>query len=299
MRISRAFAGLVAGWTVACNAGPTNPPAPAPPPAPGVQPPPPPPPPGQPPTGSATIQDLGLLSSALLGNSRRVQVYLPPGYVSGTASYPVLYLHDGNDIFGSSTVFYMERTLTPLILSGAVRPVIVVAIGNRGTDASRGEDYWPVPPKVGAMYARMIVEELKPRIDATYRTIPGPATTGIGGQSLGGVISWYIALTYPSVFGILLSQSGVVLNNDGTLDYITKVQALPGKPPLRIWYDRGTADGESWHQGREQQMRAALLAKGLVEGQDFKYLLVNGAVHSWSAWALRIDPFMRFLFPGQ
>jgi len=136
-----------------------------------------------------------------------------------------------------------------------------------------------------------------PDIDGAFRTLPTPANRGTGGVSLGGILSWYTALTYPNVFGILLSQSGVVRQNDGSFDLIKTVQDFPGKPPLRIYYDRGTDDGEVANQVKEQEMRLALLAKGLVEGQDFKYLLIPGAVHSWSAWALRIDDFMTFLFP--
>jgi enterochelin esterase-like enzyme len=301
MQISTSLFGLLAAVTVACSAGTTNPPAPPPPPAPGpVQPPPPPPPPpppGQPPTGSATIQDLGLIPSALLGNSRRVRVYLPPGYASGSQRYPVLYLHDGQDVFGASTAFYMERTLTPLILSGSVRPVIVVAVDGQIGNTARTAEYRIVAPSNGQLYARMMVEEMVPRIDAEFRTLATPANRGIGGVSLGGILSWFSALTYPHVFGIMLSQSGVVRLDDLSFDFIRTVQSFPGKPPLRIYFDRGTNDGETAHQAKEQEMRAALIAKGLVEGVDFKYQLIPGAVHRWSDWALRIDDFMQFLFP--
>ncbi len=301
MRTTAILVQLLVIGTMACGAGTTNPPAPPPPPAPGpgqppVPPPPPPPPAQPPPTGNATIQDLGLIPSALLGNSRRVRVYLPPGYDTGADRYPVLYLHDGQQIFGSTTAFYLDRALTPLILSGAVRPLLVVAIDNRG-DATRVMDYTMAPPNVGALYARMVAEELKPRIDASFRTWPGPATTGVGGVSLGAGLSWYMGLTHSNVFGIVIAQSGVTKAMGGFPNYIATVQNFPGKPPLRIWYDRGTADGEAFHQVSEQEMRAALIAKGMVEGQDFRYLLVPGALHTWGYWAQRIDPFMRFLFP--
>lgn len=247
--------------------------------------------------GAAVINYLGFINSTLLGNSREVWIYLPAGYSSGTQRYPVLYLHDGQQIFGSANPFFMESKLTPLIAGGTVRPTIIVAVAGKVNALQRDDEYRIVSPAKGELYARMMVEEMVPYIDANYRTIAAPYARGTGGFSLGGILAFYTALKYPNTFGLCMDQSGVFRPQTGVFDHVVDAIDYQGPLPFRFYWDRGDAEGGGgYHEGVDQEMRVALLAKGEVEGIDFKYVLEPGAVHNGNAWKERIDDFMPFLY---
>jgi predicted alpha/beta superfamily hydrolase len=279
------FAGLfIASMACSGNAG-------------GLVPPSPPPPSSPPPTGSARIEDLGLFHSSILNNDRGLHVYLPPGYDAGSQHYPVLYVHDGADAFGAPPGYMgYDQTASTLILAGTIRPLIIVAVDQ----VDRSGEFTPTVTSSGTgkgpLYARMLVEEIKPMIDAHYRTLTGPDDTGVGGKSLGGLISWYIALAHSGVFHRMFAESGTITyDNNWT---VQQFQNLPVKLPVRIWFDRGTSDGEQVSHDADNLMRTALLAKGWVEGTDFRFLLAQGATHSEASFAARVDPILRLLFPN-
>ncbi|HEV8197233.1 MAG TPA: alpha/beta hydrolase-fold protein [Gemmatimonadales bacterium] len=254
-------------------------------------PPPPPPPNSPPPSGVGRVDQFGTFHSNLLNNDRAVHVYLPAGYDTGSERYPVLYVHDGLDAFGGEMNY--DRTATTLIASGAIRPLIIVAVDQ--IVAIKDHEYTPFPGFGGQLYARALVEELKPQIDSRYRTRPGPDDTGVGGKSEGGLISWYMALAYPGVFHVMFAESSPLAWGNNFIPNM--VQNFPGKVPIRIWYDRGTNDGEDIHHHADSLIRNSLLAKGEIEGVDFKYFLAPGATHSEGAFAARVDPILRFLYP--
>ena len=150
--------------------------------------------------------------SNILNNDRDVVVYLPPGYESNKKKrYSVFYLHDGQNLFDGATSFIpgkewrVDETAESLIAAGHIAPIIIVGIYNAGS--ARSDEYTPTRDekyKIGGkadLYGRMLVEELKPFIDSTYRTRKDAAHTGLGGSSLGGILSLYLALKYPRVFG--------------------------------------------------------------------------------------------------
>jgi predicted alpha/beta superfamily hydrolase len=150
--------------------------------------------------------------SRFLQHDRHVLVYLPPGYSDDDKKrYPVLYLNDGQNMFDGATSFVrgqewgLDETADQLIRASEIEPLIMVAIYNTGD--ARIDEYTPtVDPKLkkggrADLYGQLILEELKPLIDASYRTQVGPAHTGLGGSSLGGLVSLYLALKYPNVFG--------------------------------------------------------------------------------------------------
>src|SRR5437588_435457 len=152
--------------------------------------------------------------SAILNNDRDVIVYLPPGYDADTKRhYPVFYMHDGQNIFDGATSFIpgqewrIDETAQSLIAAGKIEPLIIVGIYNTG--AGRVNEYTPAEDakyKAGGkadLYGRMLTEELKPFIDATYRTLKSGKHTGLGGSSLGGLVSLYLGLKYPKVFSRL------------------------------------------------------------------------------------------------
>jgi predicted alpha/beta superfamily hydrolase len=234
-----------------------------------------------------------------------VLVYLPPCYAHESARrYPVLYLHDGQNLFDGATSFIrgqdwrVGQTAGSLISAGAIEPLIIVGVYNTGDE--RVEEYTPTADsrfKVGGkadLYGRLLVEELKPFIDAQYRTRADAADTGLGGSSLGGLASLYLGLRYPQVFGKLAVISPSVWWGGRAI--LKSVAALDAKPGTRIWLDMGTAEGARAAPDA-RDLRDALVAKGWRLDADLRYLEVVGGRHDEAAWAKRVDPFLRFLFP--
>jgi predicted alpha/beta superfamily hydrolase len=142
-----------------------------------------------------------------LGRTRRVWIYLPPGYAASTRRYPVLYMQDGQNLFDDSTSFAgewgVDESLDSLHARGD-EGVIVVGVDNGGPH--RLDEYSPWKNArygggEGDAYAEFLVRTLKPYVDQHYRTRTDRESTGIGGSSMGGLISLYAALRYPEVFG--------------------------------------------------------------------------------------------------
>jgi predicted alpha/beta superfamily hydrolase len=243
--------------------------------------------------------------SKFLPTDRDVLVYLPPGYEADRRRrYPVLYLHDGQNLFDGATSFIpgqewrVDETAQSLILSRSIEPVIIVGIYNTGKE--RVEEYTPSADpkfKVGGkadLYGRLIVEELKPFVDSHYRTKRDAADTGLGGSSLGGLVTMYLGLRYPKVFGKLAVVSPSVWWDDHRI--VREVQALRSKPHTCVWLDMGTDEGADATAGA-RVLRDALVGKGWHLDRDLKYFEAAGAKHGETAWAERVEPFLRFLFP--
>lgn len=241
--------------------------------------------------------------SRYLSRAHDVLVCLPPGYDEDPERrYPVLYMHDGQNLFDDATAYTREwgvdETAQRLIEAGEIEPLIIVGISNAGE--LRLEEYTPTrdssQPRGGGAerYGRMLIEELKPFVDATYRTLPGPADTGVGGSSLGGLVSLYLGLRYPSVFWKLAVISPSAWWNDGYA--ARRVRALSHKPPLRIWLSVGTDEAEHAVEDVEG-VRDALLSRGWSEGADLHFEVVQGGRHEEAAWGSIVEPMLRWLFP--
>ena len=243
--------------------------------------------------------------SQFLPDDRNVTVYLPPGYEeTADRRYPVLYLHDGQNLFDPSAAFKkgehwrVGETATALIDAGRLPPLVIVGIDNTGT--ARLHEYTPTYDRRrgggGADdYGRLIVTELKPFIDSRYRTLQDASATGLGGSSLGGLVSLYLGLKYPDVFGRLAVMSpSVWWDRRAILRYVR--EAKP-KPPSRIWVDIGTREGR-YHVDNAQLLKVGLAKSGWIEGDDLHYEEVPGGTHSEGAWAARFDRVLEFLFPA-
>jgi predicted alpha/beta superfamily hydrolase len=245
--------------------------------------------------------------SQYLAVPRSVSVYLPPDYGENPERrYPVLYMHDGQnlvnpeDAFGG-IVWGVDKTANSLILAGEIEPLIIVGIYNAGKH--RIDEYTPVRSETGRMrghggkadfYGRMIIEELKPFIDREYRTKPEREFTGLGGSSLGGLVSLHLGFKRPDVFSRLavLSPSVWWANNQ-----IIREVALAGERlPLRIWLDIGRREGSRIkHQVRA--LKEILLANGWRNNYDFAYYEFPEARHEEAAWAARFGEVLKFLYP--
>ncbi len=242
--------------------------------------------------------------SRFLEPVRTLVVYVPPGYEHNPQKhYPVLYMHDGQNLFDPATAFggnewRLDDTAEELIERGAIEPLIIVGIYNTGEQ--RINEYTPTPDaKLGGgkadLYGRMLVEEVKPFIEKTYRTVRGAENTGLGGSSLGGLVTLHLGLKYPNVFGKLAVLSPSVWWDNKVI--LREIEQLPAKPPLKIWLDMGTAEGGMSLEDTEM-LRDAMRAKGWSVGNDLAYSEIEGATHSEKSWAERVGPFLQFLFPA-
>jgi len=261
------------------------------------------------PTLTGNIRRHRAFRSKVLGNRRDVLVYLPPGYWRfSSRRYPVLYMNDGQNVFDATTSFAgvewgMDETAQRLIQGKLIEPLIVVGVANIGE--GRVDEYAPTagvieskdyPRKrsrgLAHVYGQFLIEELKPFIDKKYRTNPDAEFTGLGGSSLGGLATLAIGIFYSEVFTRLIVMSPSIWWDDYAIFRLVGI--LGDKPPLKIWLDTGT-DEPGWELARH--LRDCLIDKGGQLDADLSYFEVKGANHSEAAWAARVEPALRFLFP--
>ena len=257
-------------------------------------------------TGDLRIHDF---ASRILRNTRKLRVWLPPGYdaPTNTNRYPVLYLQDGQNLFDRVTAFggvewQVDETADFLIREGKIPPMIIVGIDNTGRDRLR--EYIPYrsfnPPVLrpqGKRYADFMLREVLPFMEREYRLAKGPEHTGIGGSSLGGLISLYTAMEGKGIFGKLLIESPSLFVAGRAI--LREARSLVDWPH-RVYLGVGTR--ETGNEAKDafvvedvQELEAILRRRGL--GQD--RLLVNvqeGAPHSEGAWASRFPEALSFLF---
>ena len=242
--------------------------------------------------------------SRFLRNQRDLVVYTPPGYADQTARrFPVLYLQDGQNLFDGATSFipgqdwHVGRTADAAIDDRAVEPLIIVGIYNT---RARVSEYTPTHvPKLGGgradRYAKFLIEEVKPFVEREYRVLPGSLHAGIGGSSLGGLVSLYLGLKHSAIFGKIAALSPSVWWNQLFIHRFVKALRVERRP--RIWLDIGTREGARMVEDVER-FRDLLLQRGWRLKQGLHYERVEGAEHNEIAWAQRVRPFLEFLYPA-
>jgi len=243
---------------------------------------------------------------------RDILVYLPPGYgnpANSTRRYPVLYMHDGQNLFDAATSFggvewRLDETAEKLIEQGKIVPIIIVGIyntPNRMTEYTYGSQPRP-KGRNGEDYLQFLVEELKPFIDKTYRTKPDRKSTAVGGSSLGGLISLYIASTRPDVFSMAAVISPSLFWDNARA--IREVQKhVPYPKDTKFWLDIGTREGrlvEEKGVGSAvihcRELVAEFDKAGLVKETNYHYYEVEGASHNEYYWSQRVDRMLIYLF---
>jgi predicted alpha/beta superfamily hydrolase len=239
---------------------------------------------------------------------RDVIVYLPPGYNEETsARYPVLYMHDGQNLFDAATAFLnqewgLDELVESLIGADMIEPLIIVGIYNAGE--KRIAEYTHIRDRKGQggrarLHARFLVEELKPFIDSEYRTLPDTANTGLGGSSLGGLVTLYLGLHYPQIFGKLIVMSPSVWWANRAI--LREIRKAKGRFNQKIWLDTGTCEGSAPDAcvRNVRDLRDALLKRGWKLGHDLRYVEDEGAGHDEKAWGHRMKDALTFLFSPQ
>ncbi len=224
-------------------------------------------------------------------------MYLPPGYEESTARYPVLYLQDGQNLFDPGTAFNgndwrADITADELIVAGAAAPLIIAGVYNTGV--RRISEYTPTRDPVrrkggkGDRYAQMLARELKPFLDARYRT--AKSGHAVGGSSLGGLVSLEAALLYPRVFPkVAVLSPSVWWDRRSILGMVAQYR---GSERPRVWLDTGTHEGDGVVEDA-RLLRDALQEKGF----PVCYSEFQGAGHNEQAWGARLGDVLRWLYP--
>jgi len=226
---------------------------------------------------------------------RDVIVWLPPSYErSPGRRYPVLYMHDGQNVFDPGTSFIgfdwrADEVSDSLIEAGAIDELIIVGIYNT---PDRGIEY---SDSLGREYAQFVIHRLKPLIDSTYRTLPDAQHTAVMGSSMGGLISFLFSWWYPDVFAKAGCLSSAFLVDDGSI--LKEVRAYQGpRKNIQVYLDCGTIDLDARLLPGSREMATLLHAKGYREGKDFELFVDQGATHNEHAWAARLWRPLTFLF---
>lgn len=249
--------------------------------------------------GVGDLRHHELKSRFLASGSREVVVYLPPSYWQSEKRYPVLYMHDGQNLFDASTGFlgkewFVDEKVEYLIGKGIIEEIIVVGVYHGGEQ--RIDEYTWKPAEgcggQGKRYARFLTKELKPFIDQTYRTLPEREHTAVMGSSLGGIISFYLAKHCPKVFGKIAMMSPA-LDWDELED--PKLFKLP--KDLEVWLDMGTEEREGLVDAT-LRLEEALAAR--IGRERLHCFIHEGAEHSEDAWATRVHaPLIQFFGRGE
>ncbi len=226
---------------------------------------------------------------------RDIIVWLPPGYDQEEKHYPVLYMHDGQNIFDPATSTFgydwrADEIADSLINAGVIDKIIIVAINNT---IDRGFEYSYSP--LGYQYMKFIAEELKPFIDHEYRTLADKGNTATCGASLGGLISLMMVWNYPEVFSKAACISSAFKID--MLNYVDTILAYSGpKKDFKIYIDIGGIGLDADLKPGNDEMISALVAKGYELNKDLIWHVDKNAIHSESSWAQRIWRPLEFFF---
>jgi enterochelin esterase-like enzyme len=246
--------------------------------------------------------------SRFLPGVRDISVFVPPDYEpEGARRYPLLILQDGQNLFDPATSFIPGKTwrvaesADDAIAAREVEPLVIVGVANAGE--RRLAEYTPTRDwKLGggeaANYALMITRELLPFLHEKYRLRSGPDDTGLGGSSLGGLVSLWIGLRHPEIFGKLAVLSpSVWWNHRYILAYLNDVAPELHRRP-RIWLDVGDQEGRRTLTDADM-LHARLRKHGWRDEENLRFETIAGGKHDEASWAERVRPMLRFLFPAE
>ncbi|MBO6796209.1 alpha/beta hydrolase-fold protein [Maricaulis sp.] len=263
---------------------------------------------------------------------RNLSIYLPPGYAESDRHYPVIYAQDGQNLFEpgfsyAGDAWEVDAAMDRLIGEGRIEPAIVVGIWN---SPQRRWDYAPqsiveaLPAPERALvfettdatpladaYTDFIVLELKPYIDATFRTRPDATSTSLMGSSMGGLISLYTLSRHPDDFGQVaalsthwpIRVSGTLVGDEAArwqdmlIPYWrTFIRQAPFDPSRhRIWMDHGSINLDALYAPYQEAIDPVMQVHGFVENEQFVSRVYPGADHNEAAWQARIDEVLIFL----
>ncbi len=259
----------------------------------------------KPPAITGDYEFIKKFKSKILANQRDIIVLLPPSYFSKLLKnhikrYPVLYMHDGNNLFDPNTSFQgvdwgVDEACARLYKTGAIKEIIVVAVYN---NAARMDEYTPFKDEKhgggrGDKYIEFLTEELMPHINSHYRTLTDAENTAIGGSSLGGLISLYAGVRRADKFGkVIVMSPSIWWANGEIINYIKKTKIDTVKSS--IWMDMGGAEGDEGI--KYTRLMNEVLKDKFGDSKNYSYKEFDGAPHNETAWSARIEHPLLFIF---
>ncbi|MBW8864102.1 MAG: hypothetical protein JF609_04110 [Verrucomicrobia bacterium] len=272
------------------------------------------------------------LASKFFGGPRGLHIYLPPSYgTTPERRYPVLYLHDGQNVFSSAGTniafgwgnWELDKTVDELSRAGRMREIIMVAVDNsRDRYQELCGRHHPVDSNTNTAYENysvMLLTEIKPLVDREFRTLPDATNTAVLGSSMGGIASLILAWEHPKVFGAAASLSGAFqVEHTNFLNYVLKEYHGPAKP-LRLYLDSGVIDFTGGDDGHSLTERVTAELRRINHGNDLvlftdakpliladleraglrrdKWTEAQTSQHNEFYWRLRAWRALTFLFP--
>ena len=241
------------------------------------------------------------LHSPQLDNRRDILIYLPASYYKTDNPFPVIYMHDGQNLFDPMTSFAGEWGVDSALARAPRkgRRAIIVGIPNAGIDRIR--EYSPFEDSRsgggdGEAYLAFLNDTVKPLIDARFRTDPSTAATGIVGSSLGGLISLYAFFRHPGRYGFAGALSPALWFAGGA---IFRTVESAGYVRGRVYLDVGTREGQGT-LANAREMRDQLLSNRYKRGRDLMWVEDKGGMHNEAAWGRRLRGALPFLLdPGR
>lgn len=263
--------------------------------------------------GQGRFHRYGELDSKFVAK-RRVDVWLPPGYYDSDRRYPVIYAQDGQNLFDPSTAYIgvdwgIQEAAARLLEEDSEMGAIVVGIWNT---PDRIPEYMPQKlftdgsyrlerfvtryggEPISDDYLRFMSEELKPKVDSSFRTNPDPPSTVLLGSSMGGLISLYGFCEYPSVFGkaVCMSTSWTVAGKP-VVEYLK--DAVPAPRGRRIYFDYGSEAQIGAYEKLQHEVDRVFYKKGYRRDVHFMVQRFPGDPHSEEAWRGRVEVPLRFV----
>jgi len=251
-------------------------------------------------SAAPSLRILAQLYSPELDSYRDVLVALPASATLGDKRYPVVYMHDGQNLFDPVTSYAGHWELAATLAYHALEGLEVIVVGIPNMGRRRRYEYTPFPDPVhggggGDRYLRFLCETLKPQIDAAFPTLPDRSATAVAGSSLGGLISLYALFRRPDTFGVAGVMSPALwFAGSAIFDYVRHAP-IPGG---RIYLDIGTAEGEGELRDA-RQLRDLLVERGYRPGRSLVYVEDEGADHHERAWARRLRETLPYLVAGR
>ncbi|PWU09732.1 MAG: hypothetical protein C5B50_26730 [Verrucomicrobia bacterium] len=271
------------------------------------------------------------INSPSLNSARTIRIYLPPSYYGELKRrYPVLYLHDGQNVFSSAGTnacfgwgnWELDTTVDELCKAGRMEEIIMVGVDS---SASRVAEYWGSHHGTNSAantefekYDSFLIQELKPKIDSEYRTKSEPKHTGVMGSSMGGICSIILAWDHPEVFGRAASLSGAFQVDTNFLQDILRPYHGNAKP-TRLYLDSGAVDFTGGDDGRRSTEAVAKEFERIGWGKELmhyvdekplapaelekaglrrdKWSEAQTSQHNEFYWRLRVWRALTFLFP--
>ncbi|MEK4348214.1 alpha/beta hydrolase [Paenibacillus sp. FSL P4-0184] len=240
--------------------------------------------------GTVHIENIG---------ERRIFVYLPAGYETDNERYPVVYMHDGQNVFNTNTSslgkeWRVEEIIDQLVADGTMEKVIVIGVAS-SDGSERGMEYVPFPdesiPSDGTSaekFTQYFINTVIPYVDDAYRTIPDRDHRMIMGSSFGAIQALWMGYQHPETFSVIGALSPATwVSNGRILDELAKET---GKPALKIWLDMGVTEGMPI-----DPLVNVLKSKGFVLGKDLFFQMDPLGTHEEKSWNRRVhSPLIMF-----